>query len=114
MANLASIASTAVMTISSLQGIGDVFKDDSLSDWEKFSSILMTLGFVVPNIIDAVDKLKEFKTVSALADKAGTAFKGLAAKMGSAVLAGGAVTLAIAAIVAVVALLIRSWKKWKD
>ena len=114
MTYMASIASTAVMTISSLQGIGDVLKDDDLSDWEKFSSILMTLGFVIPNIVDAVDKLKDFKVVSALADKAGTAFKGLATKMGSAVLAGGAVTLAIAAIVAVVALLIRSWKKWKD
>ena len=115
MANLASIASTAVMTISSLQGISDVLKDDDLSDWEKFSSILMTLGFVILNIVDAVDKLKDFKVVSALANKAGTAFKGLTTILHGSAFAAGIVVAAIAAIVAIIGIqLVKAWKKWKD
>lgn len=109
MTYMASIASTAVMTISSLQGIGDVIRDDDLSDWDKFISILTTATFVVPNLIDSFNKLKELGAITKIVNGVSKAFTFLVSGP-----AGWLVGILSILAVVVGVKLVQAWKKWKD
>lgn len=109
MTYMASIASTAVMTISSLQGIGDVIRDDDLSDWDKFISILTTATFVVPNLIDSFNKLKELGAITKIVNGVSKAFTFLVSGP-----AGWLVGILSILAVVIGVKLVQAWKKWKD
>jgi hypothetical protein len=109
MTYMASIASTAVMTITSLQGIGDVIRNDDLSNWDKFISILTTATFVVPNLIDSFNKLKELGAITKIVNGVSKAFTFLVSGP-----AGWLVGILSVLAVVVGVKLVQAWKKWKD
>jgi hypothetical protein len=57
-----SYLSTFSMAITSIASIIDVWNDENLSGWEKFSRILMSIGFLSPSIGLVVKMIKALKT----------------------------------------------------
>ena len=73
--NSAQIAMNAAMAFSSLSGMIDTLKDPDASGWEKFSSVLMTFGMLIPALVNSWSALKTLisaETVEKIANVAAT------------------------------------------
>ena len=84
-AGAAKTLTSYTMAIKQMQGMADVFTDDSISSGEKLLSLLTSLGFVIPSAISGFKGLK-------------TALEGTAIATGSVTAAAGVITGVIAAI----------------
>lgn len=57
----ASMASSVAMITTSFKSLVDVFSDDSLSDVERFTTLLGSLSLIIPNLIDLMSKFGKIK-----------------------------------------------------
>lgn len=80
--NVSSMLSSLAFAFSSLSSISDTLNDDTLSPWEKFTSILMSLSFALSSVITLAKTIKTVfsaetattitSTISKLANAAAT------------------------------------------
>lgn len=65
--NLVSGLSSFGMILNSFASITEIWKDDSLSGWEKFTRLLTSIGFILPSVSMAVKSFTAVETKSTLA-----------------------------------------------
>ena len=79
----AGAAMNAAMALNMVGSVFDTIKDPDASGWEKFTSILMTLGMLIPTLISLWSSLKSIislETVAKIANAAATVAQYLAEK----------------------------------
>lgn len=73
--NVSSMLSSLAFALSSLSSISDTLNDDTLSPWEKFTSILMSLSFALSSVITLAKSIKTVFSAETATTIASTASK---------------------------------------